>query len=268
MIFISGTDTGVGKTYCSIALIKELIAEGYKLEEIAYYKPIQCGRDQEALADLSEGMSPLSGTDMGLASEAVPGLKVYCSYFLEYPAAPILSAEMEDIQIDIEKIKSDFEELKNKYKFLVVEGAGGLAVPVKENYLISDLTKDLDLPVLIVARPDLGTINHSLLSIEHARGKNLEIAGLYVNSYSESIIEAKLSQIEANFSSSAQGSDEILSKESSEQELALGPFVDWEDPELAEHIKTAPDYIAKFSNIPVYQDLSGFIEYYFQKSHA
>jgi dethiobiotin synthetase len=165
-IFISATDTGVGKTFHSVKLLKKLLDLGYKREELAYYKPIQCGDNK----------------DYSVITQDLGDISTYCSYDLHYPASPHYAAQKEGIVINLEKIRSDYDEIKTKHKFIVVEGAGGLAVPL--NYsgdLVSDIPRVLELPIILVIRPNLGTINHSLLSIEHARTKGLEICGIIVS---------------------------------------------------------------------------------------
>jgi dethiobiotin synthetase len=163
-IFISATDTNIGKTYISIALLRELLARGYKPNELAYYKPLQCGIEE---------------TDIESVAKAVSGVAIYNSYTLKYPAAPSFAARQEGIEIDIQRIIDDYQKIKAK--IIIIEGAGGLAVPIKGEYLVSDLVKDLGAPLLLVTRPNLGTINHSLLSLEHAQAKKLSLLGFYTN---------------------------------------------------------------------------------------
>ncbi len=165
-IFISATDTGVGKTFYSVKILKDLLASGYKLKELAYYKPIQCGDDK----------------DYDIVVKDINGIATYCSYDLHYPASPHYAAAKENIEIKLEKIRDDFKEINSKHKFVIVEGAGGLAVPLNKNGdLVSDIIRVLDLPLVLIIRPKLGTINHSLLSIEHARAKGLDIQGIIVS---------------------------------------------------------------------------------------
>lgn len=173
MIFITSTDTGVGKTYFASSLIQSLIQSNtFKTSQIAYFKPIQCG------LEIRNGQGE---TDLDFIHKHNPDIKVFNSYFFEYPAAPNFAAALENKTIDIKKIIDDFNQLKKQFDFIVVEGAGGLAVPVNNHYLISDLIKDLNLPIVLVISPDLGTINHSLLSIEHAKNKNIQILGITVS---------------------------------------------------------------------------------------
>jgi len=161
-IFISATDTDVGKTYTSIAILRQLIDSGL---EPAYYKPVQCGKPG----------------DIEAVTAALPQLAVYNSYDLDYPAAPSFAAEQEGMGIDISRFIDDFKKIQSKHQLVIVEGAGGLAVPITGSYLVSDLVKDLELPLVLVTRPNLGTINHTLLSIEHARAKGIDLLGFYMN---------------------------------------------------------------------------------------
>jgi dethiobiotin synthetase len=167
--FISATDTGVGKTFFSVRIINKLIDSGsFDKKDLAYFKPVQCGEELSKAG---------SRTDFSYVSEQT-GVDVFNSYFFKAPASPHYASSLEAIDISLEKIKDDFDKLTQKYKVVVVEGAGGLAVPLTKDFLVSDLIKTLNLPLLLIARPDLGTINHSLLSIEHARNKELAILGI------------------------------------------------------------------------------------------
>ena len=173
-VFITATDTDVGKTFFSKSLIRYLLENKiFDKSEIAYYKPIQCGipTDFDEIHDQT-------------------GVDVFCTYNLKYPASPDYASSLEKIEILIEKIKSDFIELKDRYKFLIVEGAGGPAVPLNQKQFVSDLIKELGLETVLVTRPDLGTINHSILSIEHLKAKGIKVKGIYVSAKSRDISEA------------------------------------------------------------------------------
>lgn len=173
MIFITSTDTGVGKTFFAKVLIQDLIDNKlFKASEIAYFKPIQCGLEM---------VNKQAITDSDSVIKSNPEIKTFNSYFFEYPAAPNFAASLENKIIDTKKIINDFKQLKKDFKFIIVEGAGGIAVPITNDYLVSDLIKDLNLAIILVIRSELGTINHSLLSIEHARNKQIEILGIKVS---------------------------------------------------------------------------------------
>ena len=162
MLFVTATDTDVGKTYFSKSLLSKLLEQMPK-EKLAYYKPIQCGKP----------------TDYDVIKEL--GIDTHCSYDLTYPASPDYAASLEGVEIKLEKILDDFQKLKAQYDFILVEGAGGLAVPINKTEMISDLAKALNLETILVIRPDLGTINHSILSLEHIKAKGLKLKGIYVS---------------------------------------------------------------------------------------
>lgn len=170
MIFITGTDTGIGKTYVS-----SIIGSHLKYKEnvdVGYLKPIETGGMEDTLTlkntlNLEEDLSILNPIN------------------LKNPLSPNIAFEIEgyDITLDEikERIKMSFDVLSKKYRYLIVEGAGGVAVPIKDNFVMSDLIKFLDLPALIVSKPNLGTINHTLLTVEHLRNKGIEVKGIVIN---------------------------------------------------------------------------------------
>ena len=104
---------------------------------------------------------------------------------LKNPLSPNIAFEVENYNISLDeiknKIKNSFNILKNKYDFLIVEGAGGVCVPIKDNFLMSDLIKFLELPTVVVSRPNLGTINHTILTVEHLRNKGIDVKGVVIN---------------------------------------------------------------------------------------
>jgi dethiobiotin synthetase len=172
MIFISATDTDVGKTYFSSKILDKLINSGqFSLEQIAYYKPVQTGSDK----------------DFETIRSQFSNIAIYNSYNFAFPASPDYASALENQIIDLEKINNDFQIIKSKHKFVIVEGAGGLAVPINENNFVADIPRVLDLEVVLIIRPDLGTINHSLLSLEYAYSKKIKICGIIVSERSHSV---------------------------------------------------------------------------------
>ncbi|WP_423793196.1 dethiobiotin synthase [Methanocaldococcus indicus] len=169
MIFITGTDTGVGKTYTSKILGKELKKEGIN---VGYLKPIETGGREDTIT-------------LKKALNLDDDLNIINPINLKLPLSPNIAFEVENSHLTLDeiknKIKESFEYLKNKYDFLIVEGAGGVCVPIKDNFLMSDLIKFLDLDAVIVSRPNLGTINHTLLTIEHLRNKGINVKGVIIN---------------------------------------------------------------------------------------
>ena len=195
MIFITATDTGVGKTFFSQKII-EAVAQIIDRRDIAYYKPIQCGKDAKELFG-----NIFYEADYQCIERACPDIDTYCTYEFDFPASPDYASSLENVVIDINKIVQDFEKLRLDYKFIVVEGAGGLAVPINSTEMISDVAKALNLTTVLITKPVLGTINQTLLSIEHAKAKGLNIQALIL-AEEDSVSEAmEASQLEASLES-------------------------------------------------------------------
>ncbi len=171
--FVTGTDTGVGKTVIAAALIKALDLLGIRA---CGMKPIETGCTGEGHSLIpSDGMFLKSIARM---NEPVNSISPCC---LRSPLAPMVAAEIEGATIDLDKIKRSFVKLTETYQAIVVEGVGGLLVPITKNYFISDLAKEFGLPLIVVSRPDLGTINHTLLTVNYAIKEKLEVAGIIIN---------------------------------------------------------------------------------------
>ena len=160
-IFITGTDTGVGKTVATLVLATLLQDQGYN---VGIMKPVQCGGNDAAFLKKSLRLSdPLLEINPCFAHE---------------PLSPHLAFKREKRKIDVEKILVAYERLKQKHDIVLVEGAGGLMVPLREDYFVADLARDLNLELLVVARLGLGTINHTLLTVEQARAQGLQVRGV------------------------------------------------------------------------------------------
>ncbi|OGI08930.1 MAG: dethiobiotin synthase [Candidatus Melainabacteria bacterium RIFCSPLOWO2_02_FULL_35_15] len=189
-IFITGTDTGVGKSIFSSILALAFYNQDKK---VCISKPIQTGspRDTDFLGELTGNKIPIFNT-----------------YSFSLPAAPVVSAEHENKKIEIEKIISDIKKLEKEFDCVIVEGIGGIAVPIRNSsfvarrseeqktihdsrftihYLVADLVKDLNYPLVIVARAALGTINHTVLTIEFAKQKRLNLLGFVISLYDETL---------------------------------------------------------------------------------
>ena len=171
-VFISGTDTDVGKTVVSALLCRFLLERGLT---VGYYKPVQSGA---VLSDSSPGewMSP----DCQLVTQLAPRVMAWCSYSLPLPAAPQLAAEhaTPSVAIDSKTLDLDFDSLQRCCDIVVVEGAGGLAVPLTSQLAISDLVERWNLPLVLVCRPNLGTINHTVLSIAYCHQLQLSLLAI------------------------------------------------------------------------------------------
>jgi dethiobiotin synthetase len=166
-IFITGTDTGVGKTHVTAALLRELRRQGVAA---AAFKPIACGPggrdDARQFARLMDHEIPLD---------------IINPIYLHRPLAPSIAAKLERKRIDLDAIHSAFCILSSVFSPVLVEGTGGLLVPIKHNYFVADLARELKLPVVIVSRLSLGTINHTLLTVRKAQAMGLRVAGIILN---------------------------------------------------------------------------------------
>lgn len=156
--FVTGTDTGIGKTLVSGMLMSALDA--------TYWKPIQAGLDEETDTEFVQRVS--KANESRIVAER---------YRLETPMSPHAAADIDQIEISL----ADFELPEYKTKHMIVEGAGGLIVPINSKETILDLISHLNLPVLLVARSSLGTLNHTLLSLEALRARGIKVFAVVLN---------------------------------------------------------------------------------------
>ena len=175
-VFVTGTDTSVGKTMVAAGLVGLLKKEGI---DVGVMKPvasgaIECDSGQLISQDV-EMLVRFSG-----AKDSWELINPYC---LATPVTPALAAKIEGIGIDLDRIKQCFEAISVEHKFIVVEGAGGVMTPLSDNLVVADLIRFLDLPAIIVSRPDQGTINHTLLTIECLRNRQLKALGFFFNRF-------------------------------------------------------------------------------------
>lgn len=193
-IFITGTDTGVGKTIISAGIAAVLQSLGFT---VGVYKPIQTG------GEFHNG-GYLYSQDLEFVNKVDENIFTKCTYLLKTPAAPVVSASVESEIIDINLIVRDYKTLCGQCDFVIVEGVGGISVPINQSLTVKDLIKILELPALVVARPDLGTINHSILTVEYAKKYNIELLGLIISGYPKGTTDIAIKtapQMIATFSS-------------------------------------------------------------------
>ena len=176
-VFITGTDTEVGKTVVAAGLALALRDAGL---DVGVMKPAVTGCRSRRGTLISDDVEYLIGA-CGCGDER----ELVSPYMLREPLAPEVAAEIEDVRIDIRTMIRAFRALRRRHEVLIVEGAGGLFVPIKKKYFMADLIASLSVPMIAVARPGLGTINHTLLSCEVARARGLDVAGVVINNYPE-----------------------------------------------------------------------------------
>jgi dethiobiotin synthetase len=169
ILLVTGTDTGVGKTFISSRLIRELNLSGLDTVGI---KPIETGcNDQSQLVE--------DGTALWEASGRRGHMGAWIR--LSAPLAPAAAADLQGIRLDYQQIVEFILEQQKRSKLLVVEGAGGLLVPITWQMSFLDLAQSLDASVLIVARAGLGTINHTLLTYRELRRLGIPVTGIILN---------------------------------------------------------------------------------------
>lgn len=173
-LFLTGTDTGVGKTMVSAALAYLLNQRGVS---VGVAKPFESGvSDPNNLGE--------DGHLLRWASGCRDGVDSITPYRMFEPLAPAFAARREGIDIDWKHVIDTIRDGHRRCDFQLVEGAGGLLVPLAGTRLVADMAKELALPLLIVARAGLGTINHTLLTLESARTRGLKVAGWIINGLS------------------------------------------------------------------------------------
>lgn len=183
-IFVTGTGTEVGKTVVAATIAHTLAAEG---QRVHVFKP--------AVTGLDEGVE----TDHALlrrASSSTQSDEQIAPYRYGPPASPHLAAELAGEQIDPERLRQAARAAAEDADVLVCEGVGGLLVPLSPTYLVRDLAADLTYPLVVVASPGLGTINHTLLTIESARTVGLHIAAVVLNPWPEEPTEIESNNLE------------------------------------------------------------------------
>lgn len=199
-IFITGTDTGVGKTVVSAAIIRTLMKNGIRTGAM---KPLETGCLN------NEGrLLPPDGIFLREAACMEESIDLVAPVCFELPLAPAVASELEKKPVELDRIMAAYEQLSGRYDFMIVEGVGGLMVPIapplcpllakggirggdtsnssiithcKSPYFVIDLIKDLELPVVVVARASLGTINHTLLTVEYALREGIKVLGVIIN---------------------------------------------------------------------------------------
>jgi dethiobiotin synthetase len=177
-VFVTGTDTGVGKTLVACALARALRARGL---DVGVMKPAETGVGPAG---------PLDARALRAAAGVADELALVCPVQLALPAAPSVAAAHEGRPMELAAISRAFATLAARHDAMVVEGAGGLLVPLAEGVTMADLAARLGLPVLVVARAALGTINHTQLTLEALRHRGLPLAGVVVSHAAGPLSEA------------------------------------------------------------------------------
>lgn len=169
--FITGTDTGVGKTVVTACLTALFKSRGM---DVGVMKPIETGVDPEC--------NSAANSDAKFLMEASGNSEgEICTYRLKPAASPYQAARIAGIEIEPATIFEKFKILQSRHDMMLVEGIGGLLVPITARYHVADLALEMGLPLIIVSRVRLGTLNHSLLTINAALQHGLKIKGVILN---------------------------------------------------------------------------------------
>jgi len=174
-LFITGTDTGVGKTLVAGGIAKILSQAGYT---VGVFKPVATGCKHH-----HEGLVSTDAKFLRYWSNCDFELSVINPVGFVTPAAPVVCQEFERRHVDFAAIQTAYESICQASDFVIVEGIGGIRVPISGDVDVLGLAKAFALPVVIVARPYLGTINHTLLTIDAVRAAGLDLAGVVISGY-------------------------------------------------------------------------------------
>lgn len=173
-IFITGTDTGVGKTIVAATLALLLRMKGVN---VGVMKPVTSGcREEDGGLVSDDALLLCQAAGVSCSDDVAP-------YLLREPLAPAEAARIDGVKIDFACIKESYDRLAAVHDVVIVEGAGGLMVPLAGGLLVADLVRALGLSLLVVARPGLGTINHTVLTCFAAQQMGLGVAGVIVNNF-------------------------------------------------------------------------------------
>jgi len=182
--FITGTDTGVGKTVAACALVRALRDRGI---DVGVMKPMETGVGPDG---------PLDAQSLREAAASKDTLDEICPIQFKLPAAPNVAADDESRTVDLELVRDGYRELASRHELMVVEGAGGLLVPTAHGSDMGDLARELELPLIVVARMALGTINHTLLTLREVERRGLALAGVILSEANGPLSDADQKNLE------------------------------------------------------------------------
>lgn len=172
-IFVTGTDTGVGKTFVAAGIAAALRRRGL---DIGVMKPVHTGCKTR-----QERLIPEDSIRLIRSAAVDDPLELITQYTFKEPAAPYVAALENGVAINIERIIKSYKVLCQRHDFVIVEGIGGLLVPITREFYVADLIKRFKLPVLLVIRPGLGTINHTLLALSCLKERRIRPMGIVIN---------------------------------------------------------------------------------------
>lgn len=173
-LFVTGTDTAVGKTMVTSAIAAYLSSK--KNMDVGVMKPFEAG-----LILRGKDLLPWDAISLKEASGSHDDMALINPYAFEAPLSPLAASEEENIHIDLEMLDRIYQSLLKKHEILLVEGAGGVLVPIRKDFFFVDLIKRWNVPVIIVSRLGIGTINHTLLTLRYLKNEGIRVAGVILN---------------------------------------------------------------------------------------
>lgn len=180
LLFVTGIDTSIGKTIATGLIARALMDSG---ESVTTMKVVQTG-----CPDFSEDID-MHRKIMQIPRTSEDEQGITCPYCFSLPASPHLASRQEGEKIEIERIVHCANDLHQRYTHLIVEGAGGLRVPINETATMLDLLVELDCPIILVSSPRLGSINHTFMAIEAIKSHNLDLRAILYNRHQRALPE-------------------------------------------------------------------------------
>ena len=174
--FITGTDTGVGKTTITAALAACIKKLGI---DVGIMKPVATGIPQKSGFKSSDVSILYHACGVDDSEDLVNPI------FMPIPSSPYDASKMLDLKFDREIIFEKYEKLKHKHKMLLVEGIGGIMTPLSKDYFVADMIKNMNLEAIIVTRSTLGTLNHTMMTVNACHDYEIPINGIIINNYDE-----------------------------------------------------------------------------------
>ncbi len=179
-VFITGTDTDCGKTIISGGIARALLHKGFN---VGVMKPFATWGDPRREPGGRQRWISEDALHLRQAAATSDSLDLINPICFKAAMAPWPAARLEKKNIDLDRVMVAYKELCRRHSFLVVEGVGGLLVPLKRDFFVSDLIVRMKLAAIVVAHPDLGTLNHTLLTVRELKRNGIPLAGVIINNY-------------------------------------------------------------------------------------
>jgi dethiobiotin synthetase len=177
-LFVTATDTGVGKTVVAAGLVTGFRAMGM---DVGVMKPVATGGYRVLRADGGYELRSEDVEQLVRAAASHDDLRLVNPVCFEPALAPLTAARLTGEEISLDKVLAAYRTLRDRHDLIVVEGIGGLMVPIRSDYFVADMIKEFGTPAVVVARPGLGTLNHTILTVEYARSLGITVLGIILN---------------------------------------------------------------------------------------